>query len=75
MNRSLTSDRFPFLPIRIGLQQRETLVEGLVDTGFDGYVAVPEDFPLVPSDPPDLAVECILADDSVIVAPAYYGTV
>ena len=74
MNQRLISDRFPYLPIKVQIRQREEDVEALVDTGFDGYVAVPSGF-FSANDPPDLSVSCVLADDSVVLAPAYYGTV
>ena len=74
MNRQLISYRFPYLPINVQVRQLEEDVEALLDTGFDGYDAVPAGF--FPTDePPDLSVSCVLADDSVVLAPAYYGTV
>ncbi len=40
-NRRLTSFRFPYLPLRLSLGAESKDVDTLLDTGFDGDVAVP----------------------------------
>ena len=74
MNRQVISSRFPYLPIKITLQQHSQHVEALLDTGFDGDVIVPSTF-ITGNRPPDELVPWILADGSRGQAPAYIGTI
>lgn len=69
----LTSYRFPYIPLRLELGQTSYDVEALVDTGFDGDVAVP--FPLLVGRIPDSELHCQLADGSEVTAPVYLGRV
>lgn len=67
------STRFPFLTLRLTIGSWSVEVEALLDTGFDGDVALPP-----PSMPPGLPVEqhlsWILADGSAALTSAYLGT-
>src|SRR5262249_2247247 len=70
----LTSNRFPYLPLRLSLADQIHELEALLDTGFDGDLAVPPE--LIADGPlPDEYRSWLLADGSTIVAPVYYGTV
>ncbi len=72
--RRLESTRFPYLPVHISVGRRSVQVEALVDTGFDGHVALPAHL-LADSEQPDLYVTWALADGSEVLAPAFVGTV
>ncbi len=66
------SDQFPYLRLTLAVANRTVQVDALLDTGFDGDVAVPP--PLITDgEPPDEYRSWSLADGSVIVAPLYYG--
>jgi predicted aspartyl protease len=67
------SSRFPYLSVRIGLEDRVQEVEVLLDTGFDGDIVVPVGF-FSPGLLPDGQDTWALADGSVVRAPFYYGT-
>jgi predicted aspartyl protease len=43
MTPRLVSEHFPYLPLRLEVRGRTSAVEALLDTGFDGDVAVPPD--------------------------------
>ena len=79
MIQSVTSARFPYLPVRltIGAQDNpvfETVLEPQVDTGFDGGLAVPP--MLIPSTvTPDGHTEWQMADGTELRAPAYLCSV
>jgi predicted aspartyl protease len=65
---------FPYLPFELTIAGRIVNLEGLVDTGFDGAIVVPEG--LIPSmTQPDGHLIWQLADDSQVLAPAYTGRV
>lgn len=74
MSKRFKSPQFPFLPIRIRIRQREENVMALLDTGFDGDVAVPAHL-LTNGDPPDGYLPWQLANGSTVLAPAFIGTV
>lgn len=74
MSRLLTSSRFPYLPIHVEIRQQGEQVEALLDTGFDGDLAVPLGF-IDNAAPPDGYVPWTLADGSEVFAPTYDGTV
>src|SRR5439155_17483775 len=70
MSQTVTSDRFPYLPLYLEVRQRNERVEALVDTGFDGDVVVPSDF-IADTERPDSYLSCRLADTSEVLAPVY----
>ena len=63
--RVVTSDDFPYLPIRIAIGGWETEAEALLDTGFSGELIVPED--AMPEDigPPAYFVTYRVADGRI----------
>lgn len=71
---SITSQHFPYIPLQVQVRQRKEKVEALLDTGFDGDIAIPKGM-LTNGDPPDGLLPWQLADGSKIVAPAYIGRV
>jgi predicted aspartyl protease len=79
MSQPFTSSRFPYLPIRIQIGRQEDIqqeldLEPLVDTGFDGGVAVPSD--LIDSlVTPDGHLPWYLADGTELLTPAYLASV
>ena len=73
MSQQLTSSRFPFLPIRLEVRQEIYEEEALLDTGFDGGMAVPP-FLLAGQDP-DWYQLWTLADGSHVSTPVYRGVV
>ena len=73
MSQELVSSRFPFLPVRLEVRQLIYEEEALIDTGFDGGIAVPPF--LLEGQEPDWRQRWILAEGSEIVAPVYRGTV
>lgn len=74
MRWRLTSSRFPYLPIRVELRGRQYEVEALLDTGFNGHVALPPQ--LIPTGArPDGYVDGELADGSVVDLACYRGGV
>ena len=72
--RGQSSPRFPYLTARIKVHQRDVEVEALLDTGFDGDVAVPAGL-LTDGHPPDGHSRWTLADGSSVLVPYYVGTV
>jgi predicted aspartyl protease len=68
------SAHFPFLPITLTVGQWTFAGEALVDTGFDGDVAI-EPARIATGAPPDEYRSYRLADGSTVVAAIYYGTV
>lgn len=71
--RRLESTRFPYLPLHISTGHHSAQVEALVDTGFDGDIALPANL-LADGEQPDLYVAWTLADGSEVLAPAFVGT-
>ncbi len=74
MNRRLVSNRYPYLPLHLQVRQKEIDVEALIDTGFDGGLAVPSSF-IAESEVPNGHHRWKLADNSIVAAPFYLGTV
>lgn len=68
------SERFPYLPLILTVRDRTAEVEALLDTGFDGDVAVPLAL-IADGQPPDEYRSWELADGSTVATPVYYGTV
>ncbi len=73
MSPGLVSDRFPYLPLHLGVRGRIYTLDALIDTGFDGDVAVPPS--LLADDTPDDYQRWTLADASIVYTPMYFGTV
>ena len=73
MNQQLTSSRFPYLPVRLHVLQQTYAEEALLDTGFDGGMAMPPN--LAEGQAPDWYQRWTLADGSQVLAPVYRGTV
>ena len=69
----MISDRFPYLSLALELGSRSESVEALIDTGFDGDVAVPAD--LLRGNRPVANFNCVLADGSEVKARVYRGRV
>jgi hypothetical protein len=67
------SHRYPYLPIRILVADREFAFEAMVDTRFEGSVPIPDD--AFGDRVPDLRITWLLADNSRIESPAYRGLV
>ncbi len=73
MSGRVVSSRFPYLPLTLTVHGRTATIEALLDTGFDGDVAVP--LVLVGEEvAADTHLRWILADGSQAWAPAYLGT-
>ncbi len=73
--RSVTSDDFPYLPIRVVVNGWATEAEALLDTGFSGEIIVPED--ALPDDigPPAYFITYRVADNRIVSSPVYYGDI
>lgn len=74
MTPRLESGCFPYLPLRLDVHGRTYQLEALIDTGFDGNVAIPPAL-VGNGEPPDDYQSWILADGSNVVAGFYFGTV
>ncbi len=68
------STRFPYLSLELQVRYRKEKIEVLLDTGFDGDIAIPKGL-LTNGNPPDGLLPWKLADGSKIVAPAYIGKI
>ena len=71
--RRLESTRFPYLPVHLSVGSRSVQVEALLDTGFDGHIALPAHL-LADNEQPDLYVTWTMADGSEVLAPTFIGT-
>ena len=74
-SRSVTSDDFPYLPIRVAVRGWATEAIALLDTGFSGELVVPED--AVPQDigTPDYIQTYRVADDRMVSSSMFYGDI
>ena len=72
--KSVTSSHFPYLSLLLQVRHREEKMEVLLDTGFDGDIAIPKGM-LTNGDIPNGLLPWSLADGSKIIAPAYIGKV
>lgn len=68
------TSRFPYLYLELQVRQRKEKLEVLLDTGFDGDIAIPKGM-LTNGDVPDGLLPWKLADGSKIIAAAYIGRV
>lgn len=66
--------RFPYLSLELQVRHRKEKIEVLLDTGFDGDIAIPKGM-LTNGDVPDGLLPWKLADGSKIIAAAYIGRV
>ena len=73
MSQQLISSRFPYLPVNLQVRQETYEAEALLDTGFDGGMAVPPS--LLEGQEPDWYQRWTLAEGSQIVAPVYQAIV
>lgn len=73
-SRPVTSAVYPFLAVRIEVRGHWHEALALLDTGFDGELAVPAGLQPVGLGQPDDSVDWALADGSVLTAPLYFGT-
>ena len=69
----MEGSRFPYLPVSFTVRGRTRAAEALVDTGFDGYLAVPE--ALLGGEAPSGHQLVGLADASDRRIPYYRGLV
>lgn len=74
-DRSITSEEFPYLPIRVAIRNWEIEAIALLDTGFTGELIIPRDS--LPQDfgAPEGFLSIGLGDDETkVLSPLYYGT-
>jgi len=73
--QQIISTLYPFLQIRIEVRgwQHETFA--LLDTGFEGALAIPSSTLNLGLGSPDTSTNWQLANDSVVEAPVYSGAV
>jgi predicted aspartyl protease len=74
MRERVVSSRFPYLPLQVRVGGSGRSVETLLDTGFDGDLAVPPGF-FGEDEIPRHSVPCTLADGTEVLAPAHRGEV
>ena len=74
MNEQLESLSFPYLPIRVYGRDIHYEGDALIDTGFEGGVALPSGY-LPVNVPPERNTSLTLADGSRRSAPIYRGRV
>lgn len=74
MNDRVVSDRFPFIPLEVHVRGLAIQVEALLDTGFDGAVALPSSLANELGQPTTSTIG-ILADGSSVRVPIYAGQV
>lgn len=73
--QQITSDLYPFLPIRLNIRGHRWEALALLDTGFTGHLAVPLSVLRDGIGLPDGRSDWELADGSMIDAPTYLGSV
>ena len=74
MNQRVVSSHFPYVPVHLQVRDTEADVEALVDSGFDGDIAVAQAV-VADGRPPDGHQYWGLADGSEVLAPYYLGRV
>lgn len=75
MKKTLTSTRYPYIPLTVVVNKRSETIEALLDTGFDGDLILPEGL-LTNGKPPDSYLRFTLADQVTnVLTPAYLGMV
>ncbi|MDP6495388.1 MAG: hypothetical protein QGI09_08240 [Dehalococcoidia bacterium] len=73
--RQIISADYPFLRVRVGIGGQRTEALALIDTGFDGAVAVPEGWLDGTRNDPEGFVPLQMADGSISYAPVFVGIV
>jgi predicted aspartyl protease len=68
----LVSERFPYVSLHLTLGRYSRQLEALIDTGFDGDLIVPADYPTQGLHPVQF-LDAVLADRSQISVPTYAG--
>ena len=74
-DRSITSDHFPYIPIRLHVRGQTFNGSALLDTGFEGALAAPSSLPEELPGPAEFQGRWQVADDRIITAPVYVGEV
>lgn len=74
VSHRVESERFPYLVIEIASGDHVEVVEAVLDTGFEGDLAVPSSFPS-PGGDAYVDQEWAFADGSVVRTRAFVGTV
>ena len=70
----MISDRYPYVPLTWQTEGAQGDDWALIDTGFDGYLALPEQY-LNRMSRPRADLRYSLADNQVVSAPVYLGYV
>lgn len=70
----VVSYRYPYLEVELTVRGYRSVVWGYIDTGFDGYVAIPRSLQ-ARIGAPDYVVRWELADTSGAEAGEYLGTI
>ena len=73
MAASLTSSRFPYIPVHVRIRDVERREWALVDTGFAGKLIVPDSWMSLDIGNPDGQGRWRVADGRVAITPAYVG--
>ncbi len=73
MAESLTSTKFPYLPVQVIIRGQERTGMVLVDTGFDGGLIIPDEWRRIVEGLPDGSMKGRVADQRVTRAPFYLG--
>jgi predicted aspartyl protease len=73
MNQGVISSRFPYIPIRFQVRLHTYEMEALVDTGFEGGIAVPPSL-LENLGPPDGYELWAPVVGTPVLADVYYGS-
>lgn len=74
MTQRVESARFPYVPVRVVLGGRTLVLDALLDTGFDGELAIPSVLD-VSERPAEIYQQWVLADGAIREAPVYEGVV
>jgi len=73
-SQPVVSRYFPYLPLTLTVRGGRIDIESLLDTGFDGFVIVPQ-YTFPPGLESDYDVDCTLAGGKTIRGPAFEGAV
>lgn len=73
-NKSIISSKFPYLPASIAVKGIKHDCVSLLDTGFDGDIALPASV-VTNGESPKRFIICKLADNSIVEVPSYIGSI